>query len=1063
MGLPRFSVERYITILMFFIAIIVIGIISLLRLPVELMPNNSSNTVTIRIGVRGGMPPTEVETRVTKIIEEAVASASHLKTLSSMSKEGESTVSLEFKPGTDMDFASLEVREKYSRIKDKLPDEIEKPIIAKFSKSDVPVVILALSSLRRTPEMLRKLVDDEIKERFMRVDGVANIDIGGGRERKIIIDVEESKLSQYGLSIHQLVNIVGLNNMNLLVGNIEKWKSRYLIRTIGLFDDIEKIKRLPIAKSEEGTMIRVFDIAKVKDTFLEPKGFARLNLRPVVSLYIQKESSANTVRTVHAILEKKKLLEEVLPSDIKIKIINNQSEKIEDAIKTVKQSLIYGAFLAILILYCFLRNIKATFVVGSAIPISVVATFIFMNMSGNISINIMTLSGLALGIGMLVDSAIVVLENTFKYKEQGLSDVRASILGSEQMVMSIIASTITTIIVFFPIIFLNDTIRLEYSGLAFTVTFSLLASLLVSVSLIPMLFSRLEVKHTWVAFFLIGVVGVMSLFYYHPFDFALFLLVCIAVLMGLIWLIVLMGHRFSHRFKSIYRRLLFSFMRYRYKLTLVVFVALLVSIYHFKKLDKDLYAAGDSRKFTAFVELPSGAKLERSNETVRKIEQMFREMPEVEHYSSRVEGWSSKVYVTLVPKYLRTKSAEQIIDELRPQVKNFKDAFIYFQREAEGEKKEIVIDLYGYDYKVLKNLTTAISTRFSSIPEFKDIKIRMREGRPELHIFLNRESCRYYGLSLKKVAEIVHAKMRGLRASTYSTKGKEIEIIARLRNEDRDKVSEIKKLHIPLAGGSFISLDQIAEFDFELGPSEIWRKNKSRMIQMSATRSTSLSLAVEKAKAALAGVEFPDDYYYRMGEEYLQLKESSRQMLIALALTIILIYLVLASLFESYYQPFIILMTVPLSLIGVTFFFKFKGMTVTMGSMIGFIMLGGIVVNNAIILIDTVNRMVLEGKFRPLRGIVTAGQNRMRPIIMTTVTTLLGLLPMALDDSESSKLWTPLAITVISGLFSSTFLTLFVIPCIYIILEEWKKIIHSWRTEGFSLKFLKKKKSKVSA
>ncbi len=1037
MGLSRLSVERPVTVLMFFIAIIILGIISLLKLPTELMPNNDSDTITIRIGIRGGMPPTEVETQVTRIIEEAVAGVSHIKNLSSISKEGESTVSLEFKPGTNMDFAGLEVREKYARIKNKLPKEIEKPVIAKFSQSDVPVIILTLSSSRRTPEMLRKLVDDEIKERFMRVEGVANIDIGGGRERKIVVDIEEDKLKQYGLSINQVINVVTINNMNLLVGNIKKTKKRYLIRTIGLFKNIERIKQLPVGKSDQGSMIRILDIGTVKDTFLEPKGFARLNLKPVVSLYIQKESSANTVKTVHEIIKMKEQLRETLPADIKMNIINSQAEKIEEAISTVKGALINGAFLAIIILYCFLRNIKATFIIGSSIPISVVTTFIFMNASGDISINVMTLSGLALGIGMLVDSAIVVLENIFKYKERGLSDVRSAVLGAEEMVMSIIASTITTIIVFLPIIFLNENIRLQYSGLAFTVTFSLLAALVVSLSLIPMLFSRLETSHTWTAFGIVGFVGVMTLFFRYPADFALFLIVVAGVILGGLYLLIKMGHHFAPWLRPQYRRLLLILLRYRYRLLVVVVAAFALSVYNFKKLDKDLNAGGDSRKFTTFIELPSGAKLEKSNEVVRKVEKMLREVPEVETYSSRVEGWSSKVYVTLVLSYLRRKSAEQIIDELRPQVKNFKDAFIYFQREAEGEQKEVTVDMYGYDYKVLKELAVSVASRFGTIAEFKDAKIRMREGRPEMHILLNRESCRQYGLSVKTVAEIVHAKMRGLRASTYSTQGKEIEIIARLREVDRDKFGELKKMRIALQNGEHISLDQVAEFDFDLGPSEIWRKNKSRMIQVSSTRSISLSKSVEKIKAALADMEFPEDYFYRFGDEYQELRESSRQMAIALGLTLILIYLVLASLFESYYQPFIILITVPLALIGVTTILKWKQMTVTMGTMIGFIMLGGIVVNNAIILIDSVNRMIAEKKMRPLRAIVMVGQNRMRPIIMTTVTTILGLLPIALDDSESSQLWAPLAITVISGLSSSTFLTLFVVPCLFILFEEW--------------------------
>ena len=1023
MGVSRFSVERPVTILMFFIAVIVLGMISLMRLPIELMPDNDFGTITIHVGIRGGMPPTEVETLVTEVIEEAVASVSHIRNLSSTSKEGESTVSLEFEPGTNMDFAGLEVREKFARIKNRLPKEIEKPVIAKYSQSDVPVVILTMSSLRRTPEMLRKLVDTEIKERFMRVNGVANIDIGGGRERKVLYDIDQKKLLQFGLSINQVINMISINNLNLLVGSIERSKDRYLIRTIGDFKNIEEIKMLPVTKSEEGSVIRIRDIGVVKDSFLEPKGFARLNLKPVVSLYMQKESSANTVKTAHEILQMKEMISKDIPADIQMKVISNQAEKIEDAINTVKSALINGALLAIIILYVFLRNLKATFIIGSAIPVSVVATFIFMNMN-DITINVMTLSGMALGIGMLVDSAIVVLENIFKYKEQGISDVRSAVIGSEEVVMSIIASTITTIVVFLPIMFMNKKIQLQYSGLAFTVTFSLLASLVVSISLIPMLFSRLSSGHQ-------ESMQKKSESY----------LVKKMQSLGT-WLL-------TH-----YRRFLVTLIRYRYRLALVVLTALALAVYHFIKIDKDLNAGGDSRKFTAFVELPSGAKLDKSNEIVRKVEALFKEMPEVETFSSRVEGWSSKIYITLKPQHQRNKTTKQIIEELRPQVKNFKDAFIYFQEDSAADQKEVTVDLYGYDYKVLKELAVSVASRFGTVPDFKDVKIRMREGRPEMHILLDREMCAAYGLTVKEVAEIVHAKMRGLRASTYSTEGKEVEIVARLREVDRDTFGEIKKMSIALKSGEHISLDQVAEFDFDLGPSEIWRRNKSRMIQVSANREVSLTKAVEKSRAVLADMEFPDDYYYQFGEEYKELQESSKQMAIALLLTLFLIYLVLGSLFESYYQPFIILVTVPLALIGVTAVLKILGNIVTMGTMIGFIMLGGIVVNNAIILIDSVNRYVREKKMRPLRAIVTVGQKRMRPIMMTTLTTILGLLPMALDKSESSDLWSPLAITVISGLASATFLTLFVVPCVFIIFEEWRNAIGGWFGRRFQKKIV---------
>ena len=1008
MGLSRISVDRPITVLMVFIAVIIVGAISLSKLPVELMPNTSFGTVTIYAGIRGGMPPEEVENLVTKPIEEAVATASYIKNITSTSKEGEATISIEFEPGTDMDFAGLEVREKFARVKDKLPKEIERPVIAKYQQTDIPVVILTLSSDTRTPEMLRKLVDESIKEKFQRLDGVANIDVGGGRERKILFEIQQAKLKQYAIPINQIINTVSLNNLNLLLGNIERTTDKYLIRAIGEYKTLEDIRSLPVGMTKEGSIIRLWEIGAVKDSFLEPKGFARLNERPVVSLYIQRESASNTVKTAHLILDMVEKIKKTLPHDIKIKVISNQAEQIEDAIATVKKSLLTGAFLAVIILYLFLRSIKATFIIGSSIPIAVVATFIMMYFRG-ITLNVMTLSGLALGIGMLVDSSIVVLENISKYKERGLSDVRASIIGSEEVVLAILASTITTIIVFLPIVFVNKKIQIQYSGLALTVTFALISSLFVSISLVPMLFSRLgQLRQKRTRLPRRRGYRQLTLFF---------------------------------KFRIFYRGLLVSLLRYRYRLILLVFTALAMAVYTFVKFDMDLQAGGDSNKFTVFVDLPSGAKLEKSDEIVKKVEKLFSEMPEVETYSSRIEGWSSKIYITLVPQYKRTKTTKQIIDELRPQVRLFKDAFVYFQEDAQAVQKEVDVALYGYDYKILKELAVSVASRFGTIPEFKDVKIRMREGRPEMRVLIDKKICAMYGLSTKDVADIVHAKMRGLRASVYHTEGKEVEIVARLQEKDRDTFDKMRKMTISTPSGDQIFLEQIATFDFDLGPSEIWRKDKSRMIQVSATREISLSKAAEKIEAALADVEFPVDYYYRLGEDYKELQDNKEQMTYALILTFILIYMVLASLFESYYQPFIIMVSVPLSIIGVTIALKMNDMIVTMGVLIGAIMLGGIVVNNAIILIDSINLLIREKGYTMLRAIVLVGQERLRPILMTTATTVLGLTPMALDKSESSELWSPLAITVVSGLISSTVLTLLVLPCVYLVFEDSKKFL----------------------
>ncbi|MBU1147279.1 MAG: efflux RND transporter permease subunit, partial [Candidatus Omnitrophica bacterium] len=499
MNLSEFSVKRPITIFMLFFGIVLVGFVSLQRLPVELKPNIAYGDISIIIAVRGGMPPQEVENLVTKHVEEAVSTASYLENLYSTSKAGESRIWLEFEPGTNMDFAALEVREKFSKIRDKLPREIEKPIIAQYKESDAPVLLLAVTGEGYTPEMLRKVVDEQIKERMLRVEGVANVDVYGGRERKILVEVDKHKLYQYNIPMESVVNSLGANNLNLLAGDIERRKDKYLVRIMGEFKSLDDIRNIGITTTPQGSILKLKDIAKVKDSFLEPVSYARTDIEPVVSLYIQKESTANTIQVVSDAQEELKLLKNKLDRRIFIKATLNQANTINEAINSVKNSLVYGAIFAVIVLFLFLRNIGPTSIIVATIPISVMATFILMYFN-QISINVMTLSGLALGIGMLVDNSIVVLDNIDKKKKklalsaQGQSkDYTQSIVsGASEVGLAIVASTVTTIIVFLPFIFVNKATRMLWSGLALTVTYSLLSSLFVALTLVPMLSDRIR-------------------------------------------------------------------------------------------------------------------------------------------------------------------------------------------------------------------------------------------------------------------------------------------------------------------------------------------------------------------------------------------------------------------------------------------------------------------------------------------------------------------------------------------------------------------------------------------
>ena len=1050
MALPHIAIKRPVTILMIVIITLLMGLISIFYLPVELMPNISYGIVTIKIRIRGGMPPIEVEERVSKPIEEAVGIVSHLEEMLSISKEGESTIQLSFKPGTNMNFAALEAREKFSKVKNSLPKEIEKPVIANYRHSDYPIMIVALTSQIYSPEYLRRIADEKIKDRIKRVNGVANVDIGGGRERKILVEADQKRLAAHSLSLNKVLDVLGSNNLNLLAGEIEKKKEKYLIRTIGEFENIEEIKNIGLSVSPIGSIIRLKDVALVKDSYLDPTGFARLNVRPVVSLFVYKESTANTIRVVDGIKEQLKYLEPSLDKRIKMATTYNQADFIRRSIDTVKSSLLRGALLAIIILLLFLtrlpqksyvpififmagvlflpavflyialfgmicfllmsRNLKFILIISVAIPISIMMAFAFMyliNISSImlITLNIMTLAGLALGIGMLVDNGIVVMENIFRHRSENREAKDAAIKGSEEMTTVIIAGTLTTLVVFLPVLFVNVQTRLLYGGIAATVTFSLVASLFVALTVVPLLSSRsrlISVSPPWIE--------TMGKFYKR-------------------WLLIALRNK---------RRLLVG-----------VLIAFMAAGFWFSKLDKEFMGTTQQSDFTVFVRMPTGTKLDMSDLASKKVEDILKTVPEIKNISSHVEPWISKIYVKLIPLSARRKSTKEVIESIRSQVESIKlyhpqsesvqQPFIYFEEPQEVGTKEIIIDVFGYDYKTLRELAVAMSRRMGSVKGLTDAKIRMREGRPEMALMVDRKKAALYGLDVKDIAYSVHAQMRGMRATYYHAEGREVETIARIDEKYRRTFKDLKNLVLVTPKGDNILLKQVADFKFDLGPSEIWRKEKSRMIQMSANvNDISLGKAVRLIENAFKDIEFPEDYYYKFGGGYPELVESQKQFLPTIFLMLALVYMVLAGLFESYKQPFIIMFSVPLSIIGVVIALTVTKNAVSMGVVVGLILLGGIVVNNAIILIDRINQLKALGH-KTIRAVVTAGKNRLRPILMTTSTTVLGLLPMALDKSESSNLWSPLAITIISGLFSSTILTLFVVPAIYIAFEDAKK------------------------
>ena len=1036
MSLSNYSVNKPVSITMLFIGIVIVGVVSLLKLPVELKPNISYGDISIIVAVRGGMPPQEVESMVTKPIEEAVSTVTHLENIYSTSKAGESRIWLEFEPGINMDFAALETREKFSKIKDKLPKEIEKPILAQYKESDTPIMILAITSKAHTVETLRRVVDEQIKERILRVEGVANVDVYGGRERKILVEIDQSRLQAHHVPIDYVISSLGANNLNLLLGDLPREKNKYLIRALGVFESIKDIENIGVSVTPQGSVIKLKDVATVKDSFMEPSSYARTDIEPVVSIYIQKESTANTIKVVSGIKKELNQIKNIIDKNIYIKTTLNQADVINDAIDAVKSSLISGAFLSILILLMTLRDFRPTFIIAVTIPVSVMFTFILMYFQ-RLSLNVMTLSGLALGIGMLVDNSIVVLDNVDK-KRAGLlplpgwreKDRGAVIEGASEMGLAIAASTITTVIVFLPFVFVNKETRMLWSGLAFTVTYSLLTSLFVAMTLVPTLLSQMARKP-------------IEKKKEKASKKSLALII-----------------------KGLYRKGLVMAIRFRYLLILAAFLALAIAIFFGMKIDKEFMVEAEEGRFTIFVELEPGAKLDVTDMMVKELEDRLSKIKELKTFTSRVEPWSSKIYVKLVPVRSRASSTKEVMDAIRLEgdavARRYKGGFIYFSELEESGLKELTLDLYGYDYKILKETAISIATRFGSIEGLQDIRMSRISGRPEWLVKVDKQQAGSFGFTTQNVAETLHGEIRGLRATLFHTEAKEIETVTRLQKRYREKLDDVRRLTLYTQEGDAILLEQIADFTPDIGMSEIIRKNKTRVVHITAMVSKgSLQKAVEKVSASLADMELPKDYYWRVGGDYERniknekelsafpflLKSPYVQMPGVLWITLLLVFMVLAALFESFTQPFVILLSVPFAIVGIVLALYISHKPISRGVIIGVIMLAGIVVNNAIILVDRINflRTKKDGSRTDryqeiLHSAIIAGEDRFRPIFMTTSTTILGLVPMAFDRSESANLWSPLAITVIGGLASSTILTLFLVPSVYMIFEDFNSI-----------------------
>jgi len=1027
MNLPELSVRRPVTIMMAVLIIILLGVVSLTRLPIDLLPNMKFPIAAVMASYPGAGPQ-EIETLVTKPLEEVMGTTNNVKNIYSYTQSGQSIVVVEYNWGTDMDQATLQMREKIDLIKGTLPEDVGTPTVFKFDPQAIPVMYLAVTGSSDLAS-LKQLADDMLKSRIERLDGVASVSVNGGLEREIRISVQPGKLQAYGFSLAQVSQALKAENLNLPGGKVRDGRQELIVRTTGEFQDIDEIGNIMLT-SPQGTQVFLRDLALIEDTYKDVSRINRVNGKQSISLVVQKQSDANTVRVNERILKELEEIKAQLPADVEIIVAQDLSIFIKKSINNLVKEAVVGAFFAICVLYLFLQNIRSTFIISTAIPFSIISTFTLLYFAG-VTLNLMSLGGLALGVGMLVDYSIVVLESIYRFREEGYSQTEAAIKGASEVGMAITASTLTSMAVFLPIVFVEGLAAQIFGELALTVAFSHLASLIVALTLIPMLSSKiLKIERS-------------EKVRENSWRDRLF-------------------NRWQKGFSKVevkYRDLLSWALGHRKKVVLIAVASFVVSLALIPFIGAEFIPASDEGEFKVEVKLPNGALLDDTAKIVGQIETIVSKIPETDtvfvQVGSAGEGGAEllnssnelgEVSVRLVPQSERNRSVDEVVEEVRNKVKNIAGAKITVtatqQMGMSTGGKPIAINLKGDDLETLVALAEDVKARVEKVEGTREVSTSLEEGKPEVQLIIDRQKAAAYGFNVSQIAAAVKTAIQGEVATKYRVDGNEYDVTVRLQSGDRDNLTDLEQVMLTSSQGVQMPLAELAEFKEAVGPNQITRENQARVVTVnSAISGRDLQSVTKDIQAALANLKLPQGYLMEFGGENKEMIEAFSSLALALVLAMILVYMIMAAEFESLLHPFVIMFTVPLALIGITLSLVVTGKSFSVVAFIGVIMLVGIVVSNAIVLVDYINILRRRGLTRE-EAILKAGPVRLRPIIMTTLTTTLGLVPIALGIGEGAEVTSPLAIVVVGGLIFSTLLTLVVIPTFYTIFddkaEKWK-------------------------
>ena len=1028
MSIYKTSVNKPITTMLIFVAVIVLGLFSLSRLPIDQFPEIEPPFVSI-LTTYPGVNSSEIETNVTKILENSLNSIDGLKEITSTSKDNISVIMMEFQWGMNLESVVSDIRSSLEWTYDNLPDGCSRPIVFKFNTSMMPIMQYAITAKESYPG-LKKLLEDKVINVLNRIDGIGNLSISGAPERYVYVDIDQTKLDAHNLSLEMVGQAVMSNNLNLASGTVKMGKESYQLRVEGEYIESREINDIVVFTRPDGKQVFLKDVANVRDTVKDFSLEEKINGEDGVRLVVMKQSGGNTVQVAGDVRKQIDKIKSTLPPDIEINMIYDSSENISNSINGLSESIFYALLFVILVVFFFLGKWRATLIIALTIPISLVVGFIYLFGVGS-SLNIISLASLTVAIGMVVDDAIVVLENIDKHIERGASPREAAIYGTNEVWVAVIATTLVIVAVFVPLTMLSGMAGLLFKELGWIVTITVVTSTLVAISLTPMLASRLlkardkrQIDST------------------QPKRERRFTYQNTVV-------------RMLDRLDAWYARILRICLSHKVItliVVLLVFIASLVPV-GMGKIGSNFMPETDDGRLSVSIELNSGTRIEETVKTTRKVEEMIsRLIPEVELISTSAGSndnasisslfgntTNSKISMTVraCKKGKRERSISEIAEVIRAELDKMPEIIVSTVTAGGGfgggamGGNNVKVEIYGYDFDKTNAVASEMKKRFAKIEGARDVKISRDQDRAELQIIFDKEKIAKLGLSQSMVSMYVRYRVLGMPAGFLREDGDEYDIVVRVAEEFRSSISDLEDLTLMTPTGRQIKLKEVAEIREYWGPPGIERKRRERIVTVSVTPvGTSLGELAREIKKEKEQMNIPQELLVNIGGAYEDQQKTFADILLLASLILMLVYIVMASQFESFSKPFIIMLSIPFAITGVIIALLITNTTLDIIGALGAILLIGIVVKNGIVLVDYINLMRDRGHSLN-EAIALSGQSRLRPVLMTAVTTILGMLPMAMSRSEGSEIWVPMGIVVIGGLLTATVVTLIVVPVFY--------------------------------